>query len=189
MRVTPDPGLPDDPAVQFAAGGRSTGFTIPAGETRAVFPAGANGIQTGTVAAAVQFDVTLSAAGLDVTPAQGASTLMRVDRLAPRIATARATRTADGIELTITGFATTRELSNATFRFTPAPGASFTQTEFTVDVREAAARWFADGRSVEFGSQFTLTQPFRITGASVSSVAVTLTNGQGTSQPATVQIQ
>jgi hypothetical protein len=189
MRVTPDPGLPEDPAVQFAAGGRSISFTIPAGDTRSVFTAGANGIQTGTVAAAVQFDVSLSAAGLDVTPPQGAMTVMRVDRLAPRIATVRANRNADGLELVITAFATTREITGATFRFTPAAGASFSQTEFTIDMREVAGRWFTDGRSAEFGSQFTLLQPFRVSGAAVSAVAVTLTNGQGTSEPVTVQIQ
>ncbi|HET8550207.1 MAG TPA: putative Ig domain-containing protein, partial [Bryobacteraceae bacterium] len=189
MRVTPDPGLPDDPAVQFAGGGRSVAFTIPAGQTAAVFTGGANGLQTGTVAASVQFEISMSAAGLELTPPQGVSTVMRVDRLAPRISAARANRTADGLELVISAFATTREITTATFRFTPAAGASFTQTEFTVDLREVAARWFADVRSWEFGSQFTLVQPFRISGAAVSSVAMTLTNGQGTSQAVTVRIE
>ena len=189
MRVTPDPGLPEDPAVQFAGGGRALDFTIPVGETRAVFTNGSNGIQTGTVAAAVQFDVGMSAAGLDLTPPQGAATLMRVDRLAPRISEARANRVADGLELVITGFATTREITNATFRFTPAAGASFAQTEFTVDLRQAAERWFSNAQSAEYGSQFTLVQPFRVSGASVNSVAITLANGQGASQPVTVRIE
>jgi hypothetical protein len=189
MRITPDPGLPEDPAVQFASGGRSVGFTIPAGQTRAVFAGGGNGLQTGTVAAAVQFEVAMSAAGLDLTPEQGVSTLMRVDRLAPRISSLRANRTADGIELVIAAFATTRDITSATFRFTPAAGATFSQTEFTVDLREVAGRWFADVRSGDYGSQFTLVQPFRVSGAAVSSVAVTLTNGQGTSQAATVRIE
>jgi large repetitive protein len=189
MRVSPDPGLPEDPAVQFAAGGRSIPFTIAAGETRAVFSAGANGFQTGSVASAVHFNVSLTATGIDITPADGASALMRVDRFAPIISSVRVNRTAGGVEFVVTAFATTREITAANFRFTPPAGATFPQTEFTVDLREVGARWFGAPTSSEYGSQFTLVQPFRISGASVSSVAITLTNGQGTSRPVTVPIE
>ena len=45
----------------------------------------------------------------------------------------------------------------------------------------AAQQWFSSTDSANFGSQFLLTMPFTLQGATLSSVSVTLTNGQGTS--------
>jgi hypothetical protein len=72
-------------------------------------------------------------------------------------------------------------VTQGTFRFTPASGSALTQSEVTVPMSDAARAWFSDSASAAFGSQFTLTMPFQLQGARLSSVTVTLTNGQGTS--------
>ena len=43
----------DDPAIQFSTGGRSVPFTIPAGQTQAVFRVPEIAIQTGTTAGTI----------------------------------------------------------------------------------------------------------------------------------------
>jgi hypothetical protein len=109
---------------------------------------------------------------------------MRIDRLSPRITSVTVNRTANGIEVQIAGYSTTREVTSGTFRFTPATGSSLQNTEVTVQMTDAARQWFNDARSSQYGSQFLLVQPFTVQGASVSAVSVTLTNGQGTSAAA-----
>ncbi|MBD0324161.1 MAG: putative Ig domain-containing protein, partial [Aldersonia sp.] len=147
LRFEPDPGLVDDPAVQFAAGSRTVNFTIPASSRTAVFTAAGNGLQTGTVAGSIRLDATLRGAGIDITPPSGLEQVMRIDRLAPRILELRAVRTATGAEVRITGFATTREITSATFRFIPAAGSSLRESEVTVQLTDAARQWFSDARS------------------------------------------
>jgi hypothetical protein len=85
----------------------------------------------------------------------------------------------------ITGFATTREVQSAVFRFKPAPGGSVGTPELTVDLTSSARQWFEDPASARFGSQFTLLQPFTLQGAanSIAGVSVTLSNSQGMSVP------
>jgi hypothetical protein len=184
LAFEPDSGLVDDPAVQFAAGGRSVPFTIPANTTHAVFTGGANGLQTGTVSGSIRLDASLRASGVDVTPSPVPQDTMRIDRLSPRITSVTVNRTANGIEVQIAGYSTTREVTSGTFRFTPATGSSLQNTEVTVQMTDAARQWFNDARSSQYGSQFLLVQPFTVQGASVSAVSVTLTNGQGTSAAA-----
>jgi hypothetical protein len=81
----------------------------------------------------------------------------------------------------ITGFATAREVNQATFTFSAAAGQTLqsTSTSFTVDVSNLFKAWFA---SSTIGSQFIFNQPFTVQGsaASVIPLAVTLTNRVGT---------
>ena len=63
-----------DPAVQFASGGRTVAFTIPANTTTAVFANNANNVQfqTGTVAGNISFSASFVAgSGVNVTPGNG----------------------------------------------------------------------------------------------------------------------
>ena len=80
------------------------------------------------------------------------------------------------------GLSTTREVTQATVRFHPSPGSNLQTDQVTVPLTEAAKAWFASGGSAAYGGQFTLTLPFAITGgATLDSVAVTLTNTAGVS--------
>ena len=74
---------------------------------------------------------------------------------------------------------------------TPAPGSTLQTAELTVQLTQSAQSWYQSDPSKPFGSQFTLTQQFNVQGSTtdISSVTVTLTNGQGTSQAATANFQ
>jgi hypothetical protein len=179
MTFTPDPGIDvDDKSIQFAGGGRSAEFQIPAGATEPTAPLA---LQTGTVAGTIELRVELLAGQLDVTPSPAPVKRIRIDRTAPVISSVRMNRTDTGFELLVTGYSTTRDVSAATFVFTPASGSRLNSSEIRVDTTEAARRWYSNPASADFGSQFTFTQPFSVSGATISEVGVTLTNGQGTS--------
>ena len=122
----------------------------------------------------------MSAGGVDVTPPDSTQPF-RVDRLAPQISQVKITTTSGGFQLEVTGYSTTREVTQGTFVFTPASGSSLTQSSVTVSMSSAAQQWFSSATRPNFGGQFLLTMPFTLQGATLSSVSVTLTNGQGTS--------
>ncbi len=176
----------DDPALQFAGGGRTVDFTIPAGSTRAQFGSAQDvGVQVGTVAGTITVTASLRAGEVDVTPSPAPSFATRVNRAAPVISTVRVTRTTAGFEVEIIGYATPRQVTSATFRFT-ASGADLTTPEIPVNVDSAFTTWYQNAASASFGSQFRYVQPFTVSGeaSAVNAVRVTLTNATGTSQEA-----
>jgi hypothetical protein len=108
--------------------------------------------------------------------------VVRIDRTAPVITNVSLSPAAGGFQVIVTGFSTTREVTSATFQFTPAAGSRLEASQVTVQTDAAAKQWFSDARSASFGSQFTFVQPFSLQNATLSEVSVTLTNAQGTSQ-------
>ncbi len=177
MTFTPEAGLPDDPAVQFATGGRTADFSVPPG-AQAAMP-----FQSGTVAGTITFRATVNAGGVDVTPSPAPEQTVRIQRAAPVISSGSARRTTGGLEVTVNGFATGREITSATFRFTSGAGSTLQTSEFTVQVGQAFTSWFSSAASNQYGSQFTYTQPFTVQGdtSGVVSVTVTLSNSLGPS--------
>ena len=185
LRFTPDPGLNvDDPSIRFVTGERSVDFDIAANTTEASFPVPQLALQTGSVAGAIDLNVTLSTGDLDVTPSPAPAKTIRIDRTAPVITNVRINPVANGFEVLVTGFSTTREVTSATFQFTPATGSRLDSSQVVVQTESVARQWFSDSRSAGFGGQFTFAQPFSVQNASLSEVTVTLTSPQGTSQPA-----
>jgi len=178
----------DDPAVQFSTGGRVANFGIPANAVRAQFATPDLALQTGSVAGVIRLSVSMQAAGVPLTPPPARA--VRIPRAAPVIRSLRVTRTPNGLEATIIGLATPREITEAVFRFIPAADANLQTTQLTVPLGDAARRWYQDTASAPFGSQFRLTQPFTIQGdaSAVRSVSVTLSNSQGASQPASADL-
>ena len=85
--------------------------------------------------------------------------------------------------MVVTGFSNTRDMATATFQFQAAAGTNLQTSQVSVPVDQLFSAWFNDPNSVQFGSQFTFTQPFTISGNAVgiTGVTVTLTNKQGTS--------
>ncbi len=183
LSFTPDAINPaDDPAVAFSSGGRTLNFTIPANATDAQLPAGF-AMQTGTVSGEIKLTLTMRAGGNDITPSPAPTVVGRVAKAAPVVRSVTARRVATGLEVVITGFSTTRDITSATFRFSPAPGSSLQTSELTVQLAEGARGWYQSEASRRFGSQFTLTQLFNVQGdtSAIASVSVTLTNTEGTS--------
>lgn len=179
---------PDDPAVQFVNGGRTLSFRIPRGDTTAIFP-GRAALQTGTLAGVIAVTARFRAGSADVTPDPAPSARIRINALPPALTLAELARTAGGLELTLSGYSTPRDITSAFIRLTPAPGSTLATTEFTVDLSTTFAAYFSSATSTPFGSQFKLVIPFRIEGGGTASAAeCTLTNSSGVSQSITARV-
>lgn len=177
----------DDATVQFSTGGRSVSFSIAANATEASFPVPELFLQTGTVAGTLSLTVRLQSGGADITPSPAPTQSAAVSRSSPQILNVGIVPTASGFNVVVTGFSTPREVTRATFRFSPSPGRDLQTSEFTLDMTTAFQRWYELPTSSQFGSQFLLNQPFTIQGnlTGLSAVSVTLMNGQGGSHTAT----
>ena len=186
LTFAPDSG-PEDPAILFSTGGRTARITIPAGSTTG---ATSVGVQTGSVAGLITISAQLQAAGLDVTPTPAPVRTIRIAALAPVPTTVTATRTSTGFTLTIVGYVTDREITQVTYTFNAAPGSNLQTTSLTVPVDTLFSAYFGGSGAAPFGSQFTLTQPFTISGnlQAIVSVTVTMVNKIGQSTAVTVNL-
>jgi hypothetical protein len=175
----------DDASVQFATGGRTVNFTIPAGSTTAVFSTRQMALQTGTVAGTITLNLSLQSAGGEVT-ATAARTL-HVLRAVPITRTMLLVHTAAGFEVRLTGYSTPRQLTQAQVQLTPSAGSNLQTTQLTIPLTNLAANWYQSAASNLFGSQFTLVLPFTIQGdaSGIDTVAVSLANDQGSSSTMT----
>jgi hypothetical protein len=189
LTFTPDPAVGvDDPAVQFATGGRVLQFSLPANSKNPAFSAPILALQTGTVAGTIQLAVSIQSVGTDITPATAQVLTIRLDRLAPKIVSLTAVPTTSGVELHIIAFATTRQVTQGVFQFQPTSGAQ--PVSVTVPLTDSGTAWFQSAQSMQFGGEFSLVQPFTFQGQSLSnfsSVSVTLSNAQGNSDPMSVK--
>ena len=169
-----------DTAVQFATGGTSVRFTIPARTTRLPL----TGFQTGSVAGT--FTVTLGSLQVGAINITGTtpSRAARVRRGPPQIDSVRIERSGQSAVIVVTGLSNPRQVTRALFRFVKAPNASLATQEFTVEVDAEFTRWFRDPASAAFGSTFVYRQPFTIQGDLnvFTSVTITLTNAEGPSE-------
>jgi hypothetical protein len=196
LSFTSDANVPsDDPMVRFSASpapdGRTANFTVAADNTAAVFTTPNLGIQTGTVSGTITLTTTLQSESGPVSCNCALTRTIRVAKGVPVISSVRAVRSAGAITITIIGFSTTRELTQAAFQFTTAAGSNVQTTSFTVPVSTFFTTWYTSTQSTQFGSQFLLTEPFTIQGDAnaVTNVSVTLTNTQGASQPTSAAVQ
>jgi hypothetical protein len=178
----------DDPSIQFSTGGRTAQVTIPAGGTSGVTNVG---VQTGTVAGTITITAQLLAGGTNVTPTPAPSTTIVVTAGAPVITAVTANRTSSGFTVTVTGYASNRDVDTAAYQFSPSAGATLTTTQVSTTVTSLFTPWYSSASSAPYGSQFTLTQPFNVSGSSSSvlSVSVTLTNALGTSPAVSAILQ
>ena len=174
----------DDPAIQFSTGGRSAEFTIPAGQTQAVFRVANLQLQTGTTAGTITLTTTFTAAGSSINcNCQLARTIV-IPRTTPVLNGVRVQRTANGFNVIVTGFSSTREMVQGTFRFA---GTNLQASDFTVQLTNQFNAWFQSTQAAQFGGQFSLSIPFTIQGdtTNVNSVTVTLANTVGSSSSVT----
>jgi hypothetical protein len=170
----------DDPSIQFSTGGRTAQVTIPAGDTSGITNVG---VQTGTVAGTITITAQLLAGTTNVTPTPAPTTTIAVTAGAPVITAVTASLTSTGFTVTVTGYASNRDVDTAAYQFSASAGATLTTTQVSTTITSLFTPWYSSANSAPYGSQFTLTQPFNVNGSasSVSSVSVTLTNALGTS--------
>jgi hypothetical protein len=178
------PTTTDDPSVQFSTGGRSATFTIPANAAHATFGAPQFAVQTGSVTGSITLSVvSLQAEGTSLQIPPASDQTGTVTASPPLVRTLSLVHTQNGIQLQIVGLTDTRDLTQATVTFQPAPGTSLQNTQVIVPLSDVAKGWFQIPDSAAFGGQFGLTLPFTFQGnVSLSSVIVVLSNGSGDSQ-------
>lgn len=178
---------PDDPAVQFANGGRRMPFTVGANQTAANFGGSPSALQTGTVAGLITLTSRYRANGTDVTPTPPPTQTLRIDGAAPLLTRLDLTRGPAGFELVVFGYSNTRDVVRANVRLTPSAGGSLAGSEFTIDLASLFQTYYNSAASAPFGTQFRLVLPFNVTGSQqdLGSVSVTLTNSVGTSNALT----
>jgi hypothetical protein len=177
----------DDPNIQFSTGGRKATLTVPAGSTTSSTSVG---VQTGTVAGTITITSQLVASGQDITPTPPPTKTIVIAPAAPAITSATATTNSTGFTVTIDGFDTTRAITQVIFTFTPATGSTLQTTTSTVAASSLFSSWYQSSASAAYGSQFSFTIPFTVTGnvSGIGSVTVTLVNPTGTSTSTTISL-
>ena len=203
LTLTVSGDLPADPAVQFASGGRTMPFIIPANSTGAVFGASGSqiGFQSGTVAEAIVLTPSFAtqAGGIDLTPATPSVLQLTIQPVAPTlVGISINNETATGFSIAVTGYATSRTLTNWTVKFTTAAGYVMTTSQFTINIQQVASPWFQGAASQTFGGQFTITVPFTFQGTppngqsllrGIAAVSVTVGNELGASNSVQATLQ
>lgn len=193
----------NDPAVQFATGGRTVAFTIPANSTRAVFANNATSIrvQTGSLAGTISLTPSISTSdgGINLTPTTPPTANLTVAAGAPRIlSVAVSAKTTNSITLLVSGYATSRSVTQMDLTFTPTSGENVQTTKATIPVESSFIAYFNGTTAPQFGSLFTVTVPLTFAGDlktvtqlsdTLQSVAVTLTNRTGTSAASTLALR
>jgi hypothetical protein len=184
-----DSGLPSsgyiDPALQFLDGtghrlGTAYTFTIPAQGTTVAIPE----IDPGTVAGDITMTLTVEGQTQATSTITVAPSAPIVEPGSVQILNVSATR----FDVELVANSSPRDVTYVNFTFTPASGAKIVgDTTFTFDVGTLLSSWFASNPGLSYGSAFSLTMPFQLSGpaTAIQSVAVTVTNSVGTSAAVT----
>jgi hypothetical protein len=211
LTLTVSGSLPADPAVQFASGGRTVAFLIPANSTGAVFGTSGTqiGFQSGTVAGTIVLTPSFAtqAGAIDLTPATPSVLQITIAPAVPKLigislggqtGTSVGGQTTTTVSIAVTGYTTSRSLTNWIVKFTPAAGFDMPKTQFTINIQQVASPWFLGTASQTFGGQFIVTVPFSFQGtvgtgesllSGISAVSVTVDNELGTSNSVQATLQ
>lgn len=193
----------NDPSVQFAPGGRTVNFTIPAGSTRAIFANNANSvrIQTGSVAGSIVLTPSINTeGGINLTPTTPPTQTLTVASASPRIVSFQLSGKApNSLTLLISGYTTARSVTSIELQFTPRSGENVSTTRLTIPAESAFVSWYQNVQSNQFGSLFSVTIPLGLqgdvnaTGESASdtiqSVTAVLANRLGNSPPSSLTLR
>ncbi len=177
--------IPDAPGVEpglmFSTGGRTVSFRIPAGETAAVFPLMPLAFQAGSVSGTLTLHPAFLVAGTEVLPSNRPDRSVSIEPAPPVIGTVTLERRGGGFNIVVTGFSSTRELSEMVVTLTPATGRELLQTRYVVALADVFKKWYASPDSFSFGGQFQLTVPFDGDATAVQSASIRLRNSAGES--------
>jgi hypothetical protein len=205
LTLTTSGSAVSDPAVQFSSGGKTVAFTIPANGTVANFAGLGSQIslQTGTVAESIILTPTFQtqAAGISLTPSPAPALNLTVPSAAPTLlSVVPAAITTNSITLNITGFSTTRSVTSLAVQFNAATGFNIgSNSTVTIDLTSSSAAYYSSTASQAFGGLFEVSETFTLSGTNlptgitpvqaIASVSVTVSNGIGTSNSLTANLQ
>jgi sugar lactone lactonase YvrE len=188
LTFVPDAVNPvDDPAIQFATGGREVAFTIPANSVQSQFASskiGPIGFQAGTVAGTLTFNATLQVGDIPTT----FTSSLAVPSQIPAIQKIQTTNQ-NGFAAVMTLLSSTREVKDLILRFNTTKevrlscgtvaGCSSSGSVLTFDVRSLFDTWYAGDTT--FGSLTALRIPLTIPASVHGSVSISLRNSRGES--------
>jgi len=191
LTVNPVSGPPPQD-VQFANGGQTFSFVVPA-NTPAATPTDVF-LQVGTVAGTITVTEKLTIDTQDVTPTPTPSQTITIAPGVPVLTgnpSMTATRNSTGFTVVATGYSNTREIQTALFQFTAASGQTVQTNQISIPGSQLFAPYYSSAASNATGGSFKLTQAFTITGntQAIVSVTLTLTNSVGSSKAVTVNLQ
>jgi hypothetical protein len=190
----------DDASIQFASGGRTVNFTIPANTTQALFNGNATtvALQTGTTAGNIIITPSFAMqGGFSLTPSSPDLLTLAIQPSAPQLLNARvSSETTTSFALTLSGYTTSRNIRQFDVQITPKQGQSFSTAHLTIDVSATSASWFQSTVSQSFGGSFLVTIPFNLSNGSTTddlvhmlqSLSITATNDVGVSSALSVAI-
>src|SRR5262249_45545332 len=108
-----------DDMKKFSNGSRTVGFTVPAGSTQATFPNAPNAaVIRGTGAGTITLTATIKAAGTDIPPTPAPTRTIVINPSVPVITGVTIQQISGGINVIVTGYSSTREISSGLFHFT-----------------------------------------------------------------------
>jgi hypothetical protein len=191
------PQITNNQQLQLACQDAASNCTLNATNTTLTFIVPANTttvpvilLQAGTIAGTITVPVTLTAGGSNVTPPNLLPAVIQVPAAVPALSGMTLARTGSQLTIVMHGFSNTREVVNAKFHFTAAPGAALGTTDLTLPADTIFnANWFDTTPSEAYGSTFTYTQIFNTSddASSIGSVDATLTNSIGVSTSITAK--
>jgi hypothetical protein len=107
-------------------------------------------------------------------------------------------KTTTAFTLQITGYATSRALTQMDFAFTPTGGENVTTSKLSVPVESSFVAWYQSTASQSYGSLFTATITFTFSGdvtavktlvETIQSVSTTISNKLGASPAVSVSLK
>ena len=166
-----------DPRLRFANGQTSIYFVIPTGTTKVTLPL----VSTGTVASTVIVSlVNVGSSGVPL-PLHPSPVIFNLAPAAPVITSACYTPTATGVNVQLSGYSTTRELTQA--------NVTIGTNTFQTDVNGIAAAYFSAPQTIRAGGSFALTLPYQVDMSStgIISATINLSNTVGAAGSRTIQ--
>ena len=158
----------NDATVQFATGGRSLNFTIPAGTTRAQSPNSETQIrlQTGSVAGTITLTATVAtSSGINLTVENPPSMTLTIPQGPPQLVSVQlGSKTTTGFTLLVTGYSTGRTLSQMDLEVVSDAGETVNNPKLSLNVEPAFLSWYQNVQSQQYGSLFTATVPVSLEG-------------------------
>jgi hypothetical protein len=178
LSFTPTGTGPNDPSIQFAQGGRTLTFQVQPGTT--ITPT--IQFQSGTVAGTITLTLTLSAGGVNVTPANVQPIAVPLPQVVPAITAVSFVQAGGSVLVSVTGYSNTLQVATANFHFTAASGSTLANPDVTIPVTTLFAPYYSSTAPATYGSEFVYTQFFTLSESeTISGVSVTLVNSVGTS--------
>ncbi len=181
----------NDPTIQFSTGGRNAPFRIPQGQTDAIFSGdlATNHFLTGTVAGTITVSATFATekGKVDITPDTVPELTFTVNKATPSLQSLTLGSTGQGrFGVLVTGFATSRTVSQLQIAFAGVTGSNITTPSLTTEVSNQFTLYYGGSQSSNFGSLFTATINFTVNEGEfedLSTVTITAVNEIGQSNP------